>query len=273
MDDRYVERIAALLNKAESTDSEHERDALVAAAQRLAAKHSIDLALAAGRSADRTPQLVVERFEFPVSAQNRNLKKHLVRLMSAVVRSNDVRMDVFSSSSGVILYGYASDVLACTTLWASLSLQMVGAVDSWMRTGEWRSQTMVREGRWGRPEVVPMDARVARSSFYAGYVGRVAERLHVARAAAEADAAADAASAAWDREPGGRVPSTEVMIAAKQERVTGFHAGESRARGAWQGPSSLAGSAGATTAGRSAASRARLGGERVLGGGRGELSA
>ena len=264
MDDRYVERIGALLAKAESTDSEHERDALVAAAQRLAAKHSIDLALAAGRSSDRTPQLVVERFAFPDSAQNRNLKKHLVRLMSAVVRSNDVRMDIFSNSSGVILYGYASDVIACTTLWASLSLQMVSAVDAWMRTGEWRSQTMVREDRWGRPEAVPMDARVARSAFYAGYVDRVAERLHEARAAAEEEVAAPS---------GATSSSTEVMIAAKQERVAGFHAGESSARGRWQGPTSRAGSAGAARAGRSAASRARLGGERSVGGGRSELSA
>lgn len=262
-DDRYVERIAALLAKAESTDSEHEREALVAGAQRIAAKHSIDLALAAGRSTDRTPQLVVERFAFPDSSQNRNLKKHLVRLMSAIVRSNDVRMDIFSNSTGVILYGYASDVLACTTLWASLSLQMVSAVDTWMRTGEWRSQIMVREGRWGRPELVPMDARVARSAFYAGYVDRVAERLHEARAATEAEAAVPSASSS---------SSAEVMIAAKQERVAGFHAEESSASGRWKGPASRSGSEGAAYAGRSAASRARLGGQGQLGG-RGELSA
>jgi hypothetical protein len=45
-DDKMLARIAALLRQAEGTDNQHEADAFMAAAQRLATATSIDLALA-----------------------------------------------------------------------------------------------------------------------------------------------------------------------------------------------------------------------------------
>jgi hypothetical protein len=143
MDDRYVERIGALLAKAESTDSEHERLALIEKAQHLAAKHSIDLAVAAARTpGGAAPALEVDRFVFSDEQQNRNLKKHLVTLMCVIAASNDVRVDVLPSSVGVVMYGFAGDLLACKTLWSSLSVQMVAEASAWIRTGAWRSQVM-----------------------------------------------------------------------------------------------------------------------------------
>lgn len=264
MDDRYVERIGALLAKAESTDSEHERLALIEKAQHLAAKHSIDLAVAAARTpSGAAPALEVDRFVFSDEQQNRNLKKHLVTLMCVIAASNDIRVDVLPSSVGVVMYGFAGDLLACKTLWSSLSVQMVAEASTWIRTGAWRSQVMLREDRWGRPEAVPMDARVARSGFYTGYVGRIGDRLAAARAAAEREAdeeyAAEAAPASY---AGGELISTAAVIAAKQERVRDFYAGSSRARGRWSGPSRRAGSERAMAAGWDAGGRARLGGDR-----------
>jgi len=260
MDDRYAERIGALLAKAESTDSEHERLALIEKAQHLAAKHSIDLAMAAARRpGGAAPALEADRFVFPDEQQNRNLKKHLVSLMCVIAASNDVRVDVLMSSTGVAMYGFAPDLAACRTLWSSLSVQMVGEASSWIRTGEWRSQVMLREGRYGRVEAVPMDARVARSGFYTGYVARIGERLAAARAAAEREAAHEYAA---DTAPGGQLISTAVVIAAKQDKVRDFYAGTSRARGRWSGPSSRAGAGQAQAAGWVAGGRARLGDDR-----------
>jgi hypothetical protein len=263
MDDRYVERIGALLAKAESTDSEHERLALIEKAQHLAAKHSIDLAVAAARTPGAAPSLEVDRFVFSDEQQNRNLKKHLVTLMCVIAASNDVRVDVLPSSVGVVMYGFASDLVTCKTLWSSLSVQMVGEASAWIRTGAWRSQVMLREDRWGRPEAVPMDARVARSGFYTGYVGRIGDRLASARAAAEREAEQEyAAQPAPTSYNGGELISTAVVIAAKQERVRDFYAGSSRARGRWSGPSSRAGAERAMAAGWDAGGRARLGDDR-----------
>ena len=55
-------RIAALLRQAEGTDNQHEAEAFMAAAQRLATATSIDLAVARAHSAERTKsQMPVQR--------------------------------------------------------------------------------------------------------------------------------------------------------------------------------------------------------------------
>ncbi|MCA0332072.1 MAG: DUF2786 domain-containing protein [Actinobacteria bacterium] len=269
-DDRMVERISALLAKAESTDSEHEREALMAKAQQLAARHSIDLALAAAREGRTDQQPVVERIVFDGDHRNRNLKKHLVLLMSAVARANDVRMDVLNRADGVVLYGYPSDVRMAQAIWASLALQMASASAAWMRTGAWRRQTMVRHDRWG-PEAVPMDARVARRSFYEGFVHRIGERLREARESVERDAVRDDAV-----RPGagaGAGAGTALVLAGKRGRIADFYAEQSRARGTWRPTGSGALAPEASRAGRDAASRARLGTEHEVRVGRRSLPA
>ena len=267
-DDRMVERISALLAKAESTDSEHEREALMAKAQQLAARHSIDLALAAAREGRTDQQPVVERIVFDGDHRNRNLKKHLVLLMSAVARANDVRLDVLNRADGVVLYGYPSDVRMAQAIWASLALQMASASAAWMRTGAWRRQTMVRHDRWG-PEAVPMDARVARRSFYEGFVHRIGERLREARESAERDAVRDDAV----RPGAGAAAGTALVLAGKRSRIADFYAEQSRARGTWRPTGSGALAPEASRAGRDAASRARLGTEHEVRVGRRSLPA
>jgi hypothetical protein len=263
-----VERISALLAEAESTDSEHEREALMAKAQQLAARHSIDLALAADREGRTDQQPVVERIVFDGDHRNRNLKKHLVLLMSAVARANDVRMDVLNRADGVVLYGYPSDVRMAQAIWASLALQMASASAAWMRTGAWRRQTMVRHDRWG-PEAVPMDARVARRSFYEGFVHRIGERLREARESAERDAVRDDAV----RPGAGAAAGTALVLAGKRSRIADFYAEQSRARGTWRPTGSGALAPEASRAGRDAASRARLGTEHEVRVGRRSLPA
>src|SRR5664280_1077312 len=53
MADKDLTRIAALLRKAESTDNEHEADAYLQAAQRLATLSAVDIALARAHSEHR----------------------------------------------------------------------------------------------------------------------------------------------------------------------------------------------------------------------------
>ena len=274
MNDKMLEKIASLLSKAESTDSEHEAAALVEAAQRIASTYAIDMALAEHRRSTRraSEMPVVQRVAFEQASTNRNLKKHLVSLMSAVARPNDVKMDIFHNSSGVILYGYASDIAAAQSLWGSLSVQMVSAAEEYMRKGEWRGETMYREDRWGYREAVRMDARVARNSFYRGYISSISDRLQAARRAAVKEAQEAEQQHIETAGSSEEQVSTVLVLAQKTEKVRSFYKSASDARGSWQGSKSKASSQRSRSAGRTAGEKARLSTQAGVGGNRGAIA-
>src|ERR1043165_6579679 len=60
--DRLLTRIGGLLRQAESTDNGHEAEAFLAAAQRLATRSAIDLAVARAHTRDRErPDALIQR--------------------------------------------------------------------------------------------------------------------------------------------------------------------------------------------------------------------
>ena len=103
-------RIAALLRQAEGTDNQHEADAFMAAAQRLATATSIDLAVARAHSDKRTKaQTPVQRTITIGNAGARGLRTY-VQLFTAIAHANDVKCDVASNSTFVYAYGFAEDI-------------------------------------------------------------------------------------------------------------------------------------------------------------------
>src|SRR6202035_2267056 len=108
-DDKMLARIAALLRQAEGTDNQHEADAFMAAAQRLATATSIDLAVARSHSQHRKAQAPVQRTIEIGAAGTRGLRTY-VQLFTLIARANDVRCDVAHNSTYVNAYGFAEDV-------------------------------------------------------------------------------------------------------------------------------------------------------------------
>ena len=98
--------------------------------------------------------------------------KFLVSLLVAIAASNDVRCDVAHNSTYAVAFGMPGDLDVCEALLASLSAQMALRAAAALQVGEHR--------RLG------VDARVYRSSFYAGFVAAIAVRLAAARAEAVA---------------------------------------------------------------------------------------
>ncbi|WP_231390194.1 DUF2786 domain-containing protein [Nocardia sp. CNY236] len=258
--DRMLTRIGGLLRKAESTDNEHEADAFLAAAQRLATKSSIDLAVArahiSGRERKPTP---VQRVITIGEPGKRGLRTY-VHLFVAIASANDVHCDVARTSTQVYAYGFPADIDACAALYASLLVQMVRASDLYIKSGAYRSATMEkivvaqRGGRRVRHRArVPVAGVTARLNFHMAFADRVGRRLAAVKADTEAQARAEADGAARGTNA---FPSVAVALRDKEIELRDFYARASQARGTWRGPQASTGYAAASRAAGDRAGRA-----------------
>ncbi|CAM4420130.1 DUF2786 domain-containing protein [Nocardia ninae] len=268
--ERMLTRIGGLLRQAESTDNEHEAEAFLAAAQRLATRSSIDLTVArahvAGRERRATP---IQRI-IPIGEPGKRGLRTYVQLFVAIAHANDVRCDVARTSTQVYAYGFDSDIDTCEALYASLLVQMVRASDQYIKSGQYRSATVekvVTEKRWGRKVQRKVQAPVAgvtaRLNFQMAFAARIGQRLAAVKAEVEAEAVPADNTAA----------GTALALRNKEIELTDFYASTSEARGTWRGPQASAGhSAAARRAGDRAGKAARIGTSPELGAARGQLT-
>ncbi|MEN3309678.1 MAG: hypothetical protein V7603_5880 [Micromonosporaceae bacterium] len=194
---RQLDRVRALLAKAESTTFPEEAEAYTAKAQELMARYSIDHALlAAGAGTHAEPVGRRIGVDNPYEAPK-------VLLLDAVARANRCR-SVWSSSLGfATVLGFVSDVDGVELLFTSLLVQATAAM---MRAGSHRDAL-------GRSST-----RSFRQSFLTAYAQRIGERLTEATRQATEEASRDAAG-----QPGaGRL----LPVLASREARIGALAGE-----------------------------------------------
>lgn len=164
-DPRILEKVRALLAKAESTTFPEEAEALSAKAQELMARHSIDEAMVGG--VDDGPAGVRVAIDDPYAGAK--------SVLLAVVASANRCRSVWSKHLGFsTVFGYESDLDFVEVLYTSLLVQatsaMVAAGSQFDRAG--RSRT-----------------RSFRQSFLLAYANRIGDRLREAREASSAEAA------------------------------------------------------------------------------------
>lgn len=245
-DDKMLARIAALLRQAEGTDNQHEADAFMAAAQRLATASSIDLAVARSHSDKRTKaQTPVQRTITIGETGARGLRTY-VQLFVLIAGANDVKCDIASNSTFVYAYGFSEDIDASHALYTSLVMQMVRASTDYIASGAHR----------------PTPTITARINFQLAFGARVGKRLTEARQQAQQEATRGPAS----------VPGTAIALRNKDLELRDYYRQTSKARGSWRATSATAGySSAARQAGDRAGRRARLGGGSELTGSRSAL--
>ncbi|MGA0209889.1 MAG: DUF2786 domain-containing protein [Candidatus Nanopelagicales bacterium] len=252
-----IERISALLIKAERTDNPHEADAYLMKAQSLATMASIDIAAA------RAQQLSTEQPSSPITRtvsigeKGKRANTHLVSLFVVIAHNNFAMVDVASDSTYVVAYGMPSDLDATHTLFASLSVQMATAAQRYLEGDEWKADKYrVRSRTPGLLVTKKFTKQTARAAFYRAFVARIDERLKKAREAAVKE---------HDRQRTDQ-PAAELVLRKSEAEVKAFHRQNSDARGRWGGyRGSASGNSGsAAGAGRSAASRARIGSSEDL---------
>lgn len=252
-----IDRISALLAKAERTDNEAEADAYLMKAQQLATLASVDLAVARARIARRESRQQPESRTTSIGEKGRRANPHLIALFIAIAHANDAQVDIAANSTYVIGYGMPADLDVVETMFASLAVHMVHASQAYVSARSWQGETYAATiARTRRREHRPHTAVTARAAFYRAYVERITERLSAARQQALEHLARHASPASAEGSASGAL-----VLRQKAAEVKAFHAQSSRARGSWGGYSgAVRGSSGsAAEAGRSAASRARLG--------------
>jgi hypothetical protein len=249
-------RITALLGKSEGTDNPHERDAYLDKAQQLATLHAVDLAVARATTRTQSRPERPEKRHVPIGAYRKHANSHLIRLYSAIARSNDVMIDIVSDSTAVRAYGMPSDLDNVAAIFGSLAHQMVQAGNLHVASRQWEGQVSIRPDGW--PSVT--NARRARADFYVGFTVRIGERLAQARQQAERSAASVVVPATASE----LATTGAILLRSRAGEVRNFHARTSSARGKWTG--GRTGYSESTESGRAAATRARLGSPRALAG-------
>ena len=156
VDERQLDRVRALLAKAEATTFAEEAEAYSAKAQELMARYSIDYALLAA-DPDTRDEPVGRRIgvENPYEAPK-------VLLLNAVARANRCRTVWTSNLGFVTTLGFAADIAAVELLFTSLLVQATTAM---MQAGSQQDQ-------YGRSST-----RSFRASFLTAYASRIGERL------------------------------------------------------------------------------------------------
>lgn len=263
MDMKIAGRIGKLLAKAEGTGSVEEAATFAAAAQKLAAQHSIDLAVArylhtAGLAAE-TP----EERKLDIGKARTLVLPFRIRLWREIATANDLRWSVASDKSYVHPIGFPSDLDAAFGMYAALADQMDRLADAWIAAGEWESH-MVPVESWDYRRQCPMthlvqvDSKTARRSFLAGFVDVVAERLAAVTAEAR-DEAATATATPGDEHAALSV--TALALRAKTEQVEQARAVAWKARGVrgrMRAAQAFAGSVESVAAGRIAGQGASM---------------
>ena len=263
-----LERIAALLAKAERTDNQAEADAYLTKAQMLATLASIDLATARNHTKTTETLTPVSR-TVTIGVKGKRANTHLVNLFVTVAHSNSAHVDVARDSTYVISYGMPSDLDSIEALFSSLAVQMITHGNAYVNSGSWRGEKFdgrVRVSGGYRRRRVEFTAQTARAAFYRAYIVRIGERVHEGRAQAIRE------NDLKTKKQGGTAGA--LVLADREKEISSFHRKNSQARGSWGGYSGAAtsNSGSAASAGRKAASSANLGNRRELPGACQELS-
>ena len=164
---RHLERVRALLAKAESTEFEEEADALTGKAQELMTRHSIDAALLAAHAAGRRAGEQPEARRIGVDDPYARAKALLLTEISEASMCRVVWSKDFGFST---VFGFAGDLMSVELLYTSLLVQA--------RTA------MAGLGHLG-PRA---KSRSFRQSFLVGFASRIGQRLREAADVATTDA-------------------------------------------------------------------------------------
>lgn len=161
-----IEKIQALLAKAESTTYEAEADAFYAKAQELMVRYAIDEAELVASGQKRKDEIVIREVSI---RDGRQRTKPQRSLLNGIARVMGCRTWYYPKTERNAVCGYESDVEFVIMLWASVNMQLLSSMLREVKAARkaftpspWQSK--FREGVWLK-------------NYMEGYVGRVYVRI------------------------------------------------------------------------------------------------
>jgi hypothetical protein len=265
--DSKAAQIARCLALAEGS-SGPEAEAAFAMAQKLASLYAVDLEVARRQMADRTKREapVTKRISFEAELATRNTKKALVELISSLCYVNDCKINVFHDSTGVIIFGFPTDIDLIERMFAVIAVQMIVGADQFIKSKSYREEFVTYYDSYGFPERKRMDGRTARINYYDSFNNTIYRRLKQMKREAEESREEEAVPITLS--DGAKVESSVALVLMeKRDEVKRFYKETSNARGSWSGSRAGGHSSTASSAGKRDGANARLGRDAQIGGG------
>jgi hypothetical protein len=169
--DDKLRQVRSLLDRAEGTDNEHERDACLARAQELMVRWAIDEGEIAERDEARE-QIIARRLVLSTTKGYKSLKTTLFSVVARTTGCQAVLHHGYQTTSGTLV-GFESDVAYAEMLFTSLLTQLFA-----------EAETAWRRHRATLPWLESGDARVFKTSFGDAFNTRLHRRLAAMRQAA-----------------------------------------------------------------------------------------
>jgi hypothetical protein len=291
MSEKMQARISALLRNAEKAGTPEEAATFHAKAQELSALYSIDLELARQAGEQKNSKLVQEFFRIGPDGQ-RGLGTYMGLLVS-IAGVNNVRITGTSDNSQAWLHGYDNDVQTTIALFNTVLAQMVKDSDAYIRSGQYKSETVYQPGRYRKPNAEeisagypawrkvwedggqrPVHGKSARASFQQAYKWKIVSRLKDAATAAQESATHFHADEDGAEVAGATSDSVALAVRTKSKAVEMYLEAMNPGMGRGRAIRSNARySAAASAAGTAAGARARLSASKAIGGHRTQVSA
>lgn len=246
MADKMLEKIAAILNKAENTDNEHERESFQRAAEKMAARHAIDLEVARQHTTDKNAKQVPVAKKIVLGEKGERLVKSRINLFVKIGVENGLRVVIHGDGITIDAFGMPSDIDMVELFYAVLVVQMTEAGNEYINSGQYRAVD---------PKA---NAQVARSEFYESFANKIGLRMREIRLREE-----------WEASRDYKDESMAVVLASKKDEVNSSYRDQYGKIGVWKPKRSSGYNPHARRAGVRAGEKARLGGERQIGQGRG----
>lgn len=249
--DKMVDLVTKMLNQADGAGTTEERIAFLEGAERLASKHSIDLAIMRKRQADankdRDRPITGKLYDLS-PLPNTTARNLAVELGAAIGRAHGTECIIRGRSKYITFMGYPEDIHMVELMLSRVLPMMFDDADAYVRSPERRESG-----------VAAVSARITFCKSYALEVGR---RLRVAFEDTRDEIM-------HKSEEKGEAPagSTEIALATKAVEVQDYVQYEFKrlgVRGSWSGSRTSNWSGDAHDSGRRAAREANLFGRKEL---------